>query len=65
MSNQYLEMIHEYLSKELARYEQERSNFTTPEDNPDNYFIDGRLEELRAIKKLIAKNFNLKTQNYT
>lgn len=64
MANEYLVGIHFFLSEKIKEAEQSAKIADQKGDRASRQFYNGKLYELKQIRKYISENFNLETQVY-
>ena len=64
MANQFLVEIHDYISRRIEAGHKERSDAQTRHDAQRAAFMDGRIDELKAIRRFLSDHFDLTTQKY-
>jgi hypothetical protein len=64
VANQFLVEIHEYISRQIEAGLKERSDARSSHDAQRAAFMDGKIDELKTIRRFLSDHFDLTTQRY-
>ena len=64
MANQFLTEIHDHISRRIESDLKNRHHALATGDEKRLAFVDGRLSELRLMRRYLSEHFDLATQKY-
>jgi len=64
MANQFLIEIHDHISRQIEADLKKRTDAQAAGNEKHLAFLDGRLLELRLIRRYLSERFDLTTQKY-
>ncbi len=64
MANQFLVEIHDHISHLMEAGDKDRTDAQSRQDSDRMAFMDGRLSELKRIRRFLTEHFDLTTQKY-
>ena len=64
MANQYLVDIHEYISAKMADIKKAHTAVDEDSEPARASYLDGQLQELKALRQFLKKHYDLPTQTY-
>jgi predicted transcriptional regulator len=64
VANQFLVEIHAYISRQIEAGLKERSDAQSGHDAQRAAFMDGRVDELKTMRRFLSDHFDLTTQKY-
>jgi uncharacterized protein YgfB (UPF0149 family) len=64
MANQFLVEIHDYISGRIEAGVKDRSEAQSIQDTDRAAFMDGKINELKMIRRFLSDHFDLSTQKY-
>ena len=64
MANQYLIGIHAYISSKIEDTRETKKALEGKEDPAQISYLDGKLEQLGAIRRFLKEHYDLPTQQY-
>ena len=64
MANQFLVEIHDHVSRQIDAGARDRADAQSRQDSDRIAFMDGKLDELRKVRRFLTEHFDLTTQKY-
>lgn len=64
MANQFLVEIHDHISREIEQGIVEHADAQTRGDADRAAFMDGKISELKTVRRFLSDHFDLNTQKY-
>ena len=64
MANEYLVLVHNYITEKIAVAEEGKKKARKQGDHETQTFCDGQLKELYNIREYLTARIDLKTQKY-
>lgn len=64
MANQFLVEIHEHISRQIDEGVENHGEAQSREDGDRVAFMDGKISELKMIRRFLSDHFDLTTQRY-
>lgn len=64
MANQFLVEIHDYISRQIEAGGRDRADAQSRQDEDRTAFMDGKISELKMIRRFLSDHFDLNTQTY-
>lgn len=64
MANQFLVEIHDYISGRIEAGVKDLTHAQLSQDTDREAFMDGKINELKMIRRFLSDHFDLSTQKY-